>query len=647
MTSTISLNKINSILKKNFRQNKAGLVLSDLMVLFAVLFDCSMTMSFINSKIDMDYVSDITKEFSVFLKYAMFCIGIVTLLVLSIKMFKEIYSKRASDFFYSMPVTRREYYAANVIYGLINIISMYVTAIISVFVFAKTSLLFNSEYYVVDLKILIPDLIGNFVVFLVLFACFILCTVLSGKIWQTIALSVISIVSFVNLISGIALYMNTVIGFKAENINNGIETLLSIFSGGARVNLLIVCIVRLIAAAVILTAGYYAFKIRRAEVAEQSLSGKIIPVIIFAFAGAAVFAASSFYGQTLFFRIIAGILASVVAAIAFCAVFYKKFITKSVLITLAVVCAAMSLFAAGVEKFPYLCGYAAYVPEKSEIQSVQFVEEGDNYSYTYYHDGSRYLDSLFSDIVSYGEEDSIYEIKTEDGIECVRNLHLKTVSQELIDKYKTYVNNSEAYNSVDSWYSFKIVYNLKNGKKVTRCYAVDTNDLVNEYADFIKSDEIINQSFPYNIDKSRILFARINENSVDTQPVIDDDYDIYYSEDSYFKLDDYDELFNVLKIDIKKRNSERAVIQALSYFYLYDKFIEDEIDIEIYYLSDDTPKAAEKSIREMKPSQIDSYIYNSEYNNDVEEYVESCSISLSRGNDNNSIAVLKEKEIIK
>lgn len=92
-----------------------------------------------------------------------------------------------------------------------------------------------------------------------------------------------------------------------------------------------------------------------------------------------------------------------------------------------------------------------------------------------------------------------------------------------------------------------------------------------EYADFVRTDEVIEQSFPFNLNKDSILFARVEEPYEDTEVYDDsfeytDDYSVSYSADSYFTLDNYDEFFGLLKQDIKARSDTDALcrLQVIS-----------------------------------------------------------------------------------
>ena len=113
--------------------------------------------------------------------------------------------------------------------------------------------------------------------------------------------------------------------------------------------------------------------------------------------------------------------------------------------------------------------------------------------------------------------------------------------------------------------------------------------------------------------------------------------------DSYFTLDNYDEFFGLLKQDIKARSDTDALLQTASYFYLYDKYIENEQYIYIYYLDEDTPAELAEKIRNMTPSQAETYMYNSNY----DLHLLSEPVILSKTNDKNTMEYLTDRGIIK
>lgn len=658
MTSTISLNKINAVLKKNFRLNAASFIVSNLLALIGTFLICYSIIGIEDKNSPTQYVYDATQEFSAAAAVLLSFIMVVELFFLSIKMFKEIYSRRASDFFYSMPVTRKEYYTANVFYGLINVVSLSAVVIIAVLIFAKTPIFFDIKHNTVELDIFFNVIISCILGLVFEFSVFMLAAVLCGRIWQVVAVSVLISSSYSALVSGISVYLNSIYGFYAENSKGdiGLNTLLILLNGGNDVSNTAVIMCYLIAAAAIFAVGYLVFKNRKAETAEQSFSGKIMPYVILSLICAGIYASLSTGGDKLYLEIIYGVIACLVTAVIFCAVFYKKALTKSAAISAAVVCVIMSAFVICADRLPEKIGYVDYVPEAGEVQSVAYEVSGDNYQYA--EDRSTtVIDSLFYSEDFYSEENLLWNIESKEGIEKVITLHKKAVSDEVINKYNNYFTAENPFdeNYIDMWYSFKLTYTLNNGKTVTRCYAVDCKDILEEYAAIIQQDEVIDQRSPFTLDTDSILFARVE--GTDTEAIDEgymfseaddyfesDDYGIYYSADSYFTLESYDDFFEFLRQDIKARDCYDAATQDTGYVYYIsnDKYLKNEQRICIYYLSEDCPAEMAEKFRKMTPDEVEKHIYES-----YDEFVLTDYIILNSAFDKNTIGFLNDKGILK
>ena len=203
MTSTISLNKVNAVLKKNFRLNIASLIVTNVIAVLFAIFICASIIGIPENSSYYSYTSDITNEFSSLAVVLVNAVGVISLLFLSLKMFREIYSRRASDFFYSMPVTRKEYYTGNVLFGIINILFLFVSVIAVSLIFGKLPVAFDVEHNILDVKdFLIYMLVAAAELFLT-FAVFIVSAVLCGKRWQVIAVSALSSISLSGVMMGV------------------------------------------------------------------------------------------------------------------------------------------------------------------------------------------------------------------------------------------------------------------------------------------------------------------------------------------------------------------------------------------------------------------------------------------------------------
>ena len=652
MTSTISLSKVKAVLKKNFRLNIAGLIVTNVTAVLCMLVICAAIIGVPSKDLaNSSYVSDVTVEFSVSAGLIANVIGVIYLLFLSLKMFREIYSRRASDFFYSMPVTRKEYYTGNVFFGIINILFMFISITAVSLIFGKLPIAFDVEHNIIEIKLFLQYMAIAFSGLFLTVAVFMVSAVLCGRRWQAIAASVLSSVSLSAVMMGVGMQMNSIYGYNVQNNGSAVDTFLAVLNKGEGVSLSVIVIFKFAAAAVLLAVGYLVFKNRKAEVAEQSLSGKIVPALLLFVIDVGVFmtAFSAFY-KPIYFKIIIGVVCCVIVTVIFCAVFNKKAFTKNTDIACVAACVVSIAFAVGVETLPKAVGYIDYIPSAEEIQSVEFTENADNYAYVNSSSYTTFFDYLFEGGINYDEyEEDVFKIESQEGIDCVLRLHQKAIDDEIIKKYEAYNDPDENTYIEDTWVSYKLTYHLKNGKDVTRYYSVSCKDMMEEYADFVRTDEVIEQSFPLNLNKDSILFARVEEPYEDTEVYDDsfeytDDYSVSYSADSYFTLDNYDEFFGLLKQDIKVRSDTDALLQTASYFYLlYDKYIENEQYIYIYYLDEDTPAELAEKIRNMTPSQAETYMNNSNY----DLHLLSEPVILSKTNDKNTMKYLTDRGIIK
>lgn len=653
MTSTISLSKVNAVLKKNFRLNIASLIVSNAVVMLCSLVVCAAVIGTPSDFAAGTYTRTITNEFSAEAGMLVSTVGLINMLFLSLKVFREIFSRRASDFFYAMPVTRKEYYVGNVLFCIINLLFMFISTVAVSLIFGKLPIAFDVEHNILEPVPFIGYMLSAFSGLLLTFAVFIVSAVLSGRRWQAIAASVLSGISISAVMSSVGMQMNTIYGYYAENNGSAVDTFLAILNKGSGVSLTAIAVFKLLLSAVLLAAGYLVFKNRKAEVAEQSFSGKIVPALLLFVIDAGVFlmAYSLFDHISMIFRILIGIVCSVVVAVIFCAVFNKKAFTINTDIACAAACVVSIAFVVGVEALPKAVGYEDYLPSAEEVQSVEFTENYDNFAYVNSSPYISFLDYLFEGGTYYDGNDDADSLKIEslEGIDCVLKLHQKAIEDEIIAKYKRYNDPSTDTYIDDNWFSYKLTYHLKNGKEVSRYYSVCCKDMLEEFAAFVKTDEVIDQSFPFNIDKESVLFARVEEPYEDTE-IYDDsmeykeDYSVSYSADSYFTLENYDEFFSLLKQDMKARSDTDALLQTTSYMYLLnDKSIENEQYIYIYYLSEDTPEKLAEEIRNMTPTQAEKFMYDK----NEHFYLQTESVVLDKTKDKNVMNYLIDKGIIK
>lgn len=354
-----------------------------------------------------------------------------------------------------------------------------------------------------------------------------LCAVIAGRLVQYLVLCGISS-SFV-LVSalGVASRLSLVWGIKADlNAVASITPIGALFSGINTVETtykaLKICVpVSIVTLVVFYIAGLLAFKRRSSEVAESTLSGKIVPyafLAFFAFGGFVLFQASQSFLKTA----AVGIAAAVINGLIFCAVFYKKAYTKQGAISVAAT-VAIGLVLLAFSYFPPEKSFVSYVPEASSVKSA--VLEVKNYS----HGDAVPLVQYIGNVIytGYSNEDNSYTITEPENIEKLVALHEKTVSDEARKKtaayYRSLENEDVDYvdyddlNSDDGTIGFAVKYTLKNGKTVTRRYEVASSVIIDEYVAAVQNKEVLNQT-------------SLNEESFKN---------IYFSYFSYYQNDEF------------------------------------------------------------------------------------------------------------
>ncbi len=376
------------------------------------------------------------------------------------------------------------------------------------------------------------ELVNYYTVFAVaallsVWAVFMLCAVIAGRLVQYLVLCGISS-SFV-LVSalGVASRLSLVWGIKADlNAVASITPFGALLSGINTVETtykaLKICVpVSIVTLVVFYIAGLLAFKKRPSEVAESTLSGKIVPyafLAFFAFGGFVLFQASQSFLKTA----AVGIAAAVINGLIFCAVFYKKAYTKQGAISVAAT-VAVGLVLLAFSYFPPEKSFVSYVPQAGDVKSA--VLEVKNYS----HGDAVPLVQYIGNVIytGYSNEDNSYTITEPENIEKLVELHEKTVSDEARRKtaayYKSLENEDVDYvdyddlNSDDGTIGFAVKYTLKNGKTVTRRYEVVSSVIIDEYVAAVQNKEVLNQT-------------SLNEESFKN---------IYFSYFSYYQNDEF------------------------------------------------------------------------------------------------------------
>ena len=652
MTSTNSLNnnRFFPMFKTVFKRYSA---------IFIIIQILTTVFSVIISKIGTDYITetielwaaagtkhDITDSFVAAFMGCTLGAGILGMFIIAFLLCRELYSKRASTFWFSMPVKRGAFFNANMLFGLCTLLTAFVIMIATVFISVTTSVGYQKGVLLFDMACFLQYLTTACLCVAVLFAIFMLCAVLSGRMWHYPVLCYIAVVSVNIGIIGLTNYLDKIWGFYVERspgwIVSPIAAIGSMYYSDS-VDVMRV-IVLLLQFAVVYAAGYLVFKYRKAEVAETSLSGKIVPAIMITIA----LIATSFSGLSIgnitfmdvtvtdfsvFATFCIAAVATVIVTMILTAIFYRKAFTKITAKCLAVTMALTLIVVVAVELVPN--GYVNYVPDADKVESVTLDENNDYY---YYNGLTTDLFSFFGldDYIYHGDY-PVYSFSSDEAKAKVEALHKKMVDENTIKNYGTPDFEYHRY------YSVKLTYKLKSGRTVTRAYCVGTMDIFDEYIALMQTEEAIRQNPALSYSNEDILFISVYDNraSYDEYDEYDEygEYDTYdeydYYEPAYYELNEYkalDDYSTLIDNIVKDKMAEpRNVFYSLityntSSFYIYDydniRYSDDnwehypeynDIEIMFYTFSEDATDAQKKLMATMTPEEIIEYDYNCMY----------------------------------
>ena len=541
------------------------------------------------------------------------------------KMFSEIYKKQSCDLYFATPIKREEHFCANFLYGFMVIAAG----------FLLTGLIFNvavplmsnkNVTFTIDWATYTETAIPIFLAVISLFSIFILCAVTAGRKIQYLLLCFISIACTSTLTGGIAATVNSIWGMSANSIIpsaiNPVENAVCIILNDSK-HAVLLSVISAIEVALFFVIGLIVFKRRKAEAAEVTLTGKIIPYVFLAILAGAAFMYGNFINSTLI-TILAGTILVAIITMAFSGIFYKKVFTKQTGITAVCVCVICALFTGGV----YAPSYSSYVkklPEASEVESVEI------YDLAYNSEFSGFISAINNNVMFNYDLGTDIKITSEQGIEDTIALHQKLIDDKTIENSQQ-VNNisllnylfDDSYN-YGSTYDCKIVYNLKSGKKITRTYSALTKYFITEFAALMKNEEALNQISPFSISKDSILFAEYQKYDYN----VEKDY-IDYSESTVSKIlntYEYSKLIDAYKADLLNLNANDFIDDLnypfyIDYYDYKDTELAPNISITIYSINKDIPDEIREKVLIMSPAEIQN-LYNNYYQyeeNEIQEY---------------------------
>ena len=471
MTSTTLSFKSNfaPAFKKTFKQGLLNFI-SELVL--AVLVSVIAIMITFSNYVDQYYVrGEVDITFG-----AMSVLGIMTVicgfssLSLAPKMFKEIYKKQSCDMYFSLPIKRRDYYTSAYLLGVIvNVTGL----VLSCALYAGIMPAFSNKnvQFTMDLGAFMPVFIAVLMALLAIYSAFVMCAVTAGKKIQYFLLALICLFCTSSALTGVLSNLNQIWGLSVDGfavmafdpMNNAIN---AVFAEGMD-KMAALYIVSAIEIVGMFFAGLIIFEKRKAEVAEVTLTGKIIPYILLV--DLAVAAYMYFSGTGAVSSIILGIICAVLIAMAFSGIFYKKVFTKKTGITVGAVCLACTVFISCVY-FPGHSSYVKKVPDASQVESIEISNVSVN---------SINLSVLTNLLSEYDLDTDVYSTITVTGEKAIADtiaLHQKLVDDNVIEKSQSYTNynlltmlmNSSVYDDYYGTYDVRLTYHLKSGKTLSR-----------------------------------------------------------------------------------------------------------------------------------------------------------------------------------
>lgn len=484
------------------------------------------------------------------------------------RLFKETFKKQQCDIYFSLPIKRSEYFTANYVSGLITNFSVYLACILSVVI--QSAIYTNKEK--ADIQFMVLLCIETLLCIVLIYTTFILCAAVSGKRVHYILVTLLLMVSTTYAVNGVCAKLSTIWGFPAYN-PNGIFNFFSslIYLEWYMYNSSVPRIIfMLLIIAAVFALALFCFKKRRAEVAQTSLSGKVVPLVLLA-----VFIASAFfYGDSWgkkYVGVIFGLLLCGICGLLYSAVFFKKPYTKqSAIVTacMAVVCAIISIIPIMPSQFR---GFEKIVPEASEVESVAM---GIDDIYV-----DEYL--VYSDDMS---ESGSLQFTSEDAIQKVVAYNNAICEDEIIEKSKEESNISllrtllfEGYLEPLSYETVRdgilLTYKLKNGKTIHKYYNVADGAKSDELASVLMTNDVFDSIEFLNLKQEDILQSEISKyklsdhaGSTDDTDDTDDDF---YNEDyeavkTHKQITDFSEFKNAYRKDIEKCSSINQIKIMLS-----------------------------------------------------------------------------------
>lgn len=563
------------------------------------------------------------------------------------RMFRQIYKKQSCDSYFSVPIKREEYFVANYFYGfLVNIVCFVLP--LAVYLGAIQAMKSN----LIDLGYVLKFASVFMLAVLAMYSAFVVCAVISGKRIQYLILSLICLFCTSTMLTGIATKICSIWGFSGDltllNALSPIDNAIAgayFYEGVEADNVIPLIIISLVEIIGLFIAGYIAFKNRKAETAESSLSGKVIPYVILAIlVGSAFFFSATGTGAV---DIVVGVVLATLMAMAFSGIFYKKVFTKQTLITLIGVCTVFTTLSI-VVMLPVFNGYVKYVPEAGEVDSVEFCSVAHSGSYT----GFSELLGTNVGYTDFGEEIIFVE---QENIEKIIALHNKSIEDDAIKttrkknnrswlRIMLFIDSLHGYDYIPDT-SYRIKYNLADGSTVERVYSVSNNLVTKEYYDVFQNEEALWQLEPMKYDNEKFLGVECSVYNNGDEYLEESVELVNFDIEKYKKALVKDYLSMQRTTFISEFDSFESAYYGMYYgmYYDYDEYY-PVCNIDLYFANDDITDEELAEYKKMPTSRLLNAIYedydknykawyfsrdfSNDYTNTL-EYLNSCGAGLN------------------
>lgn len=597
MTSTTSSkNKFLAVFKNIFIRNIGAFA-------FLQVFSLITTFALIKNIIDSSKVENaesflsITNEATFTISILLMFLSVIVIFFTVINSYREIFSKHASDFYFALPVKRETYFNASFVSSLITIVVYYALSVILTFIVLETNLVYDVNNFILfDFSKFIRIMLVCLVISVFALSVFSFCAVLSGRVFHYFLFCLVTLFVFLFGAISVVSYINNIWGLHIDVSYGSLISLYGaslLISNTSRPNNLIIASVSLVLAVVYYVLGLIVFKKRKVEIAESSVAGKIIPAVILTLNLISIFMLNmSAEHNSEFLFVLLSIVYTFILTVICSFIFSKKALTKTTLISFAVSTVVSVLLIICVNFLPNI-SYVKYVPNESEVESVTISD----------YDGGKdigdidfYSNLFFRYFVEGIGKESTPIVVDGENVANVIKMHQKIVNDNDI-------RNNKISNSQYQPLNLKLEYKLKSGKIVKRCYSLDSKYILDEYVEFMKNDDLLNQKEPFALKKDDILIVTY-ENSNDT---VDFEADKDSNKKTIKIIDDVDGIKNAIKEDIKQSPNQLLALYSNKIYIDYEECVPAGV-VNFYSVDENATKEQKEKLKSMSDSEIVSCI---------------------------------------